>query len=697
MAAKKQQRMTIRYTENIAMLYLLHNIPALPSSNIKTNAQFKQTGYSLPFTEERRLAGVLAFLAHIEDDPNHIPAVCLHEIPEQHAMSILLAVNKSRPEDGRAYLSTIKGGFERIAATLSGVEDRAQDVERDVFAVIMELCKDRILYRLRLTKKKRDSADQTRTTIIDGLQKVVDYLSNDSSENTKLFLRKARNVIKLAVSLEKYREVQKLGEVVEAVNSLRQTEKFNEILSKPIPNRHVDPSVRCHLLNMIRKVSRYRESARILFLAAREFPLVRQMQVVVVELPTDAFNRPTISQDYRPTIHTTISRAPNLTKSEKDVKQMCDLLKISVKAADTEYGRQIRNTLNNSKIHAEIQLLYYYQIMLHGQLRLPRVICLSKSACWLCNAFILHHGKIYMPHSHGRLYPGWRLPDFHGGWFNDVAATFNQRLENVITESLKTLHRRRTKTVYPCPIESTLSTVTWLSVQPNDRKILDDDARNEELKTSSAVLVRDVIKSVEGITTVSQDETNLEKVLAKNTVLKDCASSDTPLSESPVSTVISGASKHSQTSGDTFQGPQENTRTYKIALGDISQIYPLGPLQLQFEYAGGHQQPTYGDNSPKQLLCTAQWLSREEFQHLKLRAGVAIDAGSLTSEEALYSTDATNNIYLSVESAVLKLTMQSVSSAADASSEPQESREAREKPASCAGNSLARVSALGSP
>ncbi|TRX93950.1 hypothetical protein FHL15_005028 [Xylaria flabelliformis] len=661
MAAKKQQRMAIRYTENIAILYLLHRVPALPSSNIKTDAQFKQTGHSLPFTEERRLAGVFAFLAHINDDPDHIPAVCLHEIPTQDTIDILLAVNKISPADGKPYLSQIKGGFERIAAKLSGVNDLAQDTERDIFAMIMELCQNRIVSRLRLKKKKRDSVDQTRISIINGLQKVVDYLGNDSSENITSFLNRARNVIRLAVSWTKYQEVQKLGEVVEALNSLRQTEKFKEILSAPIPNRQVDPSVRCHLLNMIRKVSRYRESARILFLAARGFPLLRRMKVVTVELPTDAFNRPTISQDYCPTIHTTISRAPNLTKSEKDVKKTCDLLKLSVKAADTEYDKQVKNTLKNSKIHAEIQLLYYYQILLHGQLCLPRVICSSKSACWLCNFFILLHGKIHMPRSHGRLYPGWRLPNFHGGWFNDVAATFNQRLENEITESLKTLHRRRTKTAYPCPIESTLSTVTWLSVQPNDRKLQDDVAKNEEVNKLNTAPVCSVTKSIEGSTTESQDETSLEKLSAKGE-MKDCMSPDSPLSESSISSVVSCASNHSRKfSGNASQGPQENTRTYKIALGDISPLYPLGPLQLQFEYAGDHGQPTHGDNSPKQLLWTAQWLSNEDIQHLELQAGVAIDADALTRDEVSHSTDASNSIYLSVEKAVLRLTMLPIS------------------------------------
>ncbi|RYC60675.1 hypothetical protein CHU98_g5541 [Xylaria longipes] len=675
------------------------NQQPLPSSNIITNIQSRQPGYTLPFTEERRLAGILAFLAHIDDDPDHIPAVSLQEIPQTRSINILLAVNKGTPEDGKRYLSRIKGGFERIAATLCDVEDGAQNVERDVFAIIIELCSERILCRLRLRKKKRDPAGKKRTAI-DGLQQIVDYLrkASSSSENAQLFLDRARKVLQLTLSWRRYQSASNLKELVEAVNSLRQTKKLKEIILESIPDQQVESTKRCHLLNMILKVSRYRESARHLVHAAGKFPMVQHMRVVVVGLPNDAFDRPTTSPDYRPTINSTISRAQNLSKSENDIKRMCDLLKTSVNEANTRYDVQVKNSLENSKIHAEIQLFYYYQIMLHGQPHLPRVICSSKSACWLCNAFILLQRKIHTPRSHGRLYQGWRLPNLHGGWFNDVAATFNQRLENVMTQSIKTLHGRKTRITYPFPIESTLSTITWLSAQPNDQKPLDKVTRSEKLEESGVVLVHDVTKSVEGTTTASRDETNLEELLVKDIVLEDGTSSDTPLSGSPISTVISGASDHANTSsGESSQGSQENIKTYRVALGDVSSVYPLGRLQLQFEYASGHERATHGDDSTKQLLCTAEWLSREEFQLLKLNDGVAIDAGSLTSEEVSHCTDTANNIYLSVDEAVLKLTMQPMSSAADASSKRQESRETREKPDSRARNSSARVSVLGSP
>jgi hypothetical protein len=59
-------------------------------------------------------------------------------------------------------------------------------------------------------------------------------------------------------------------------------------------------------------------------------------------------------------------------------------------------------------IHAEIQLLFYYDM--HPEIRRLRVICSSKSACFLCDLFIKVHGKFYAARTHGVLYDKWMLP-----------------------------------------------------------------------------------------------------------------------------------------------------------------------------------------------------------------------------------------------------------------------------------------------
>ena len=63
------------------------------------------------------------------------------------------------------------------------------------------------------------------------------------------------------------------------------------------------------------------------------------------------------------------------------------------------------------KVHAEIQLLFFYE--LNPKRIRPRTICSSKSACYLCDLFFGLHGQYYVPRTHGRLYHRWTLPDWH--------------------------------------------------------------------------------------------------------------------------------------------------------------------------------------------------------------------------------------------------------------------------------------------
>lgn len=67
------------------------------------------------------------------------------------------------------------------------------------------------------------------------------------------------------------------------------------------------------------------------------------------------------------------------------------------------------HTRREKRVHAEIQLLLFYEK--HPDIeRRPRVLCSSKHACFLCDLFIKTHKGFYMPGSHGKFYPQWRLP-----------------------------------------------------------------------------------------------------------------------------------------------------------------------------------------------------------------------------------------------------------------------------------------------
>lgn len=511
---------------------------------------------------------------------------------------------------------------------------------------------------MRFAKKQKYPNGKKRVTISEGLQPVIEYLSQYPSESTKLLLDRARNVLRLATSWSNHRAPQELVELVDGVNTLRHTPRLKEAILKSNPLG--GPSSKSHLLNMIRKVSRYRESARILVEMVRKFPLVRKMQVIVVELPGGAFGRPTISQTYRPTINSTVSRLEGLKKNLRDAEKMCDILKISIQVANTRYNAQVEQTLKNSKIHAEIQLLYYCQTMVNGTY-LPRAVCSSKSACWLCNSFIRLYGKLYTPRSHGRLYPGWRLPHLHDGWSSNIAARFSRQLESAVAESLKTLFQRREKTIYGDPLESELSTIIWPLSQL--RLPTNITTRNEQLEHLGTILDHDSPAPHERTTPESQDEV----VSGKENAAEDASASSLHSESSDCTVAPSAPAGACSLSKGMHQNHQEKTASYRLALGEISSVLPSGPIKLQFEYSGGSRQGQH-DNPQKQLSCKIEWLSLEDYRQLGLGENVIINTESLTRDEVSLSTDAANNIYLGLEDAVLKLMMEPMLLTTDGSS-----------------------------
>ncbi|TVY16270.1 hypothetical protein LARI1_G008014 [Lachnellula arida] len=106
------------------------------------------------------------------------------------------------------------------------------------------------------------------------------------------------------------------------------------------------------------------------------------------------------------------------------------------------------------KVHAEIQLLFFYEFQPRYQR--PRFICSSKSSCYLCNLFFFLHGGFHVPRTHGRLYDKWTLPD----WL-DVPVERHGELSRIATRLKATLDDKvrrasKSKKQYHFPNESVL-------------------------------------------------------------------------------------------------------------------------------------------------------------------------------------------------------------------------------------------------
>lgn len=62
-------------------------------------------------------------------------------------------------------------------------------------------------------------------------------------------------------------------------------------------------------------------------------------------------------------------------------------------------------------VHAEVQLITFYDLTPTLKALAPRVLGVSKCACYLCNLFISLHGKYFISKTHGRLYHQWTVPN----------------------------------------------------------------------------------------------------------------------------------------------------------------------------------------------------------------------------------------------------------------------------------------------
>lgn len=62
-------------------------------------------------------------------------------------------------------------------------------------------------------------------------------------------------------------------------------------------------------------------------------------------------------------------------------------------------------------VHAEVQLITFYGSNANAATRKPRVLGVSKSACYLCSLFVLFHGQYFITKTHGHLYDHWNVPD----------------------------------------------------------------------------------------------------------------------------------------------------------------------------------------------------------------------------------------------------------------------------------------------
>lgn len=427
----------------------------------------------------------------------------------------------------------------------------------------------------------------------------------------------------------------RLQTVVEKVHRMSRLSGLGNLIES-LPNVLLAPTARQNLLNIIGKVARYREAARVLYRTAKKFPLARNLTVRMITLPKAMF-APSLSVQ-APTLASALTKmrggnADRPTKSSKTtVSQICRLICKTEKEASVDFMLYRDAALSRGKIHAEVQLVYYCDSQ-HASPP-PRVICSSKDACLLCNEFILSHGKFHTPKCHGRLYPGWKLP------ISTVASTAERalvrRLELQVQESIRVLLERQTRTIYPDPNESTLLTIprsaSTLVLLSKRTSVLSSDS---EIDTSEPQAVLEEPTSLD-----SHDREESRSGIFTTELA--CVKENIPYLPTTATT------KSRLTCGASL--------VTVLKANQSTELYEAGPLRVQCEYSIGNGGPQGGgDRDTAHLVCSLTWIGDDEAagvrQDQKLKI---INAYDIEGEVSLDPRDL-DGLYISAGQTLLKV------------------------------------------
>jgi hypothetical protein len=320
------------------------------------------------------------------------------------------------------------------------------DIPRDaadrlLFEQITQMCCARILSRLRSKHAAQTRKVEGRRPLpllllqtMSECEGEISICSHSNATGVAKMLEQCKdfgNVFeRLEESDDRQVSLQHLDELLSLAH-LFEVQTLAKLLSH---SRTINPSTKEYLPRAIEKLGRYRSIAKDLAKASKtkESSLFRSITVRPIELPD-------LQLDNR-----------NLTGSLQDFERVWSrnaggvshsLLQQVREKAETKYQSRVHTCVTPWKVHAEVQILMYYERLPRQDL--PRVICSSKSACYLCSLFLETHGRFIVPRTHGKIYDRWTLPS-DAGFDSETMKTllpvlhrFNQTVEATIRKGLK--------------------------------------------------------------------------------------------------------------------------------------------------------------------------------------------------------------------------------------------------------------------
>ncbi|TVY31847.1 hypothetical protein LSUB1_G008297 [Lachnellula subtilissima] len=371
----------------ITRLRRLNEVPELPEENLLISGA-NSTSHSLSISRENEIASNLAFLSATSDDSLKVMAVCIEEHRGGDRTTIRIASNTGD-------LSAVTNGFRMLAQILEEAAWRGNpksDDRNNLLRQVVLIDLYRILSRLRSRHAKRSRKTVGKVPIITQLNHTVhdkSITARSHAAKTKLEAIRdgARDLEVLFIKLESIPDiVAEKSEVQDMIGEIvKKAYEYSTAtdLGTALRTFSGDPNLKGHLPVAIGKLGRYYSATCELVNAARD-------------------------------------------------KKSRIFQNIEVKPFQIQIPASIKETA--WKVHAEIQLLFYYE--LHPDCPRPRIICSSKSACYLCNLFFRLHGGFHIPRTHGRLYDKWILPD----WL-DIPSQCHTNFGIIVTQLEATLDR----------------------------------------------------------------------------------------------------------------------------------------------------------------------------------------------------------------------------------------------------------------
>lgn len=323
-----------------------------------------------------------------------------------------------------------------------------------MFNDIIALCHKRILNRLRSRHAEGSYKGEKRNrrflgSVVRSFM-ALPWQDRDAAQDISPSIRETRlnryrSILRaLLAHLEEFEatDVPRHEDVLRVVRSIAQA--FDvvpiEALLGSLRDQNMYPTLRKWLLGCFTKISRYSEVASILCHRARRISMLRKTRVRIVSGVVNLQDAPVSGENFMD-IEKSLARFRYRGETVQ-MRMLPEWLRDLAQSSMENYSRRVRDILKEAKVHAEIQLLAYYDDEQVTGLR-PRILASNKKACALCNTFIATHGEYSVPKSHGKLYRGWRLTAAQqsSAWQDDL----NMVLESSISETLAILMPLSTK------------------------------------------------------------------------------------------------------------------------------------------------------------------------------------------------------------------------------------------------------------